>query len=222
MGDWTTYSLADFVPFLREVYLGHFVELNELARPAHLLAAPVGVFVLALALRGRGRALGALSAAVWVWVGWLYHLQVYQTYNWAGRYFAWAFFGQAGVLVLVALLGGLVRPGGRRSLDLAGWVGVGLVAVGAAAYPLLPLVVDRPWRSAEFFGIAPNPTVVATLGLALTGRHTRWEILVVPLLWCGVTGATSWVLGATTGIVTAGAGGVALAAATWRALAGPE
>lgn len=215
MGDLTTYSLSDFVPFLREVYLRHFAILNDYVWPAQFAAVALGGAALVYAWRGRGRWVGAALAICWGWVGWAYQMQTYATYNWAGTYFGWAFVAQGALLLAIGLLGGLDRETEQR-LDAPGWIGCGLGAFGIAGFPFLIPLLGRSWSTVEIFGIAPDPTVVATLGLALTGERTYGWLFVVPLLWCFVTGATSWVLGATTGLITAGAGVVALAAALWR------
>ena len=51
-------------------------------------------------------------------------------------------------------------------------------------------------RSAvEVFGIAPDPTVVATLGVLLVARgRNAWLLLPIPLLWCAISGATLWAM----------------------------
>ena len=62
-------------------------------------------------------------------------------------------------------------------------------------YPLMAPLLGRPWRQAEIFGIAPDPTAVATLGVALLApARTMWLLLPLPLLWCLVSGATLWTM----------------------------
>jgi hypothetical protein len=65
-------------------------------------------------------------------------------------------------------------------------------------YPLAAIGVEgRSWRSAELFGIAPDPTALATLAAAaLAAGRARWAISIVPALWCAVSGATLWAIGA--------------------------
>jgi hypothetical protein len=48
----------------------------------------------------------------------------------------------------------------------------------------------------EIFGLAPDPTVAATLGALLTMRRVSWTLFAIPLLWCAVTGATLWAMNA--------------------------
>ena len=65
----------------------------------------------------------------------------------------------------------------------------------SAIYPLLAPLFGRPWRQAEVFGITPDPTALATLGVALLApARTMWLLLPLPLLWCLVSGATLWTM----------------------------
>jgi hypothetical protein len=81
------------------------------------------------------------------------------------------------VLLLVSgsLLNGLIFD--RRGL--AGWTGYLILAFALAGYPLLAPLQGRGWASSEVFGIASDPTVVATLGLLLLARC---RLLLLPLL----------------------------------------
>jgi len=55
--------------------------------------------------------------------------------------------------------------------------------------------MGRPWSAGEVFGIAPDPTAVATLVvLALADGRARWWLMIIPLLWCAITGATLWTM----------------------------
>jgi hypothetical protein len=36
--------------------------------------------------------------------------------------------------------------------------------------------------------------VVATLGVLTAADRAHWELLVVPLLWCAISGATLWAM----------------------------
>jgi hypothetical protein len=53
------------------------------------------------------------------------------------------------------------------------------------------------WQSGEVFGLAPDPTAVATLAVtALWPGTGRWLLSIVPLAWCLATGLTLHALGA--------------------------
>src|SRR6266567_893774 len=67
--------------------------------------------------------------------------------------------------------------------------GLAIFLFALVVQPLIGLLLGRTWRQVEIFGVAPDPTAIATLGLLLlaTGR-VRWEQLVVPLFWCAISG----------------------------------
>jgi hypothetical protein len=51
-------------------------------------------------------------------------------------------------------------------------------------------LLGRGWRGVEIFGVAPDPTAVATLGILLLARgRGRGLLMVIPVLWCAITGA---------------------------------
>src|SRR5688500_9472693 len=57
-------------------------------------------------------------------------------------------------------------------------------------------LLGRSWTQTEVFGIAPDPTAIATLGIVLAARgRVRWELLIIPLIWCAISGATLWTMG---------------------------
>ena len=96
---------------------------------------------------------------------------------------------------------------------VAGWAGLALAATGIAAYPLLPPLFGRPWSAAELFGIAPDPTAIATLGLLLAGRARLLAMLVpIPLAWCVLGGLTLLAMGDAQAWLPLGAAAIALVA----------
>ncbi|HMA06480.1 MAG TPA: DUF6064 family protein, partial [Ramlibacter sp.] len=101
--------------------------------------------------------------------------------NWGARYFALAFVVQA--VALLAL--GVLRSGRASPLAKVGEYRLGLVlaAGGVLAYPLLGMLAGRPWAQSEVFGLMPEPTALATVGLLLAaGPRGRAWLCVVPLL----------------------------------------
>lgn len=196
IADWRTYSAADFIPFTAEVYFRLIERVNAALWPAQLLALAGGCAVLVLAWRGRARIATALSAAAWAWVGPSFLLQRYGELSWAGRYFGWAFLLEAALLLALAASGrGIARPGSQHGAGRA----AGLAAAGIGlAYPLIAPLAARPWLQAETFGIHPDPTAIATLGIGLAALRGPWlwAVLVVPGLWCLAAGVTLQVLGA--------------------------
>jgi hypothetical protein len=61
--------------------------------------------------------------------------------------------------------------------------------------------------------------VVATLGVLVAADRPRWELLVVPLLWCAVGGATLWTMQSPDALLMPAAALLALALAAWKAIA---
>ncbi|MGQ9369209.1 DUF6064 family protein [Azospirillum sp. ST 5-10] len=186
MAAWWTYRPEDFLLFSERVYWRLFELHNAAVWPLPLLTLALG---LAMALRpGRWAALAL--AALWAFVGWSFFWERYATVNWAASYVAPAF-------ALEALLLAFVRPDPDRVGRLRRGVGNGLIALAVLGYPLLAPLLGRPWSGAELFGIAPDPTAVATLGLLLlTPGRVAATACAVPVLWCLASGATLSTMGA--------------------------
>jgi hypothetical protein len=83
--------------------------------------------------------------------------------------------------------------------------------------PLIGPLLGRPWTQVEVFGIAPDPTVIATMGLLLVASgRAAWELLVIPLSWCAISGATLWAMGSSDAVVPALAASLVLLLAIWN------
>jgi hypothetical protein len=186
MSEWWTYSLSDFLMFSSRSYYRLIESYNAAIWPAHFLALVAGVIVLGAIARPRQhlqRSAALVLAVAWGWVAWGYHLERYAEINTAAPYFAAAFAVQALLLCWLAYRPGNAAPAPQR---------VALVMIGVAifAYPLLGLARDNGgWPQAEVFGIVPDPTVVATLGVLLAWRAPAIFWL-IPVSWCLVSGAT--------------------------------
>ena len=195
MSEWWTYSLRDLLLFSQRTYARLFELHNQEWWPLPLLALALGAVLLVLAWRGgerAGRALLVILAACWLWVAWAWHAQRYAPINWAAGYFAWAWAVQAVLLGVVSWRGRFdAVPVARQQR------GFGLTLLGTALviYPLLAPLLDRGWTPAELFGMAPDPTALATLGvlLAIKLRHSGW-LFPIPVLWCLISGATLWAM----------------------------
>lgn len=198
MSDWWTYSLSDFLLFSPSTYFRLFALYNAAIWPAHLPAVALGAGVLAVlaraAARWQVRLVCVLLAFVWLWVAWGYLLARYATINWAASYLAVTFAVQAGLFLVMGMMvrqGGFVPSAtGRRRL------GLGLVGFALFVYPFITLMAGRSISQAEVFAIAPDPTVLATLGMVLMEPRMHWGLFVIPCLWCGLSGLTLWVMAA--------------------------
>jgi len=132
--------------------------------------------------------------------------------NWAAGALLPAFHAQAALLLLTAVWPGriVLAPAGGAKGSLA------LAALGAAVllYPVLAPLSGRPLMGAEIAGLAPDPTALATLGLAgLARSRARGALIAAPaLLWCLASVATLLTLGAWQGWLLAGLAGTGAAA----------
>lgn len=198
MSEWWTYRFSDFVLFSPRVYYRLFELHNQALWPSQLLTVALGLailFVLLRPARGRHRFVPALLGALWIWVAWAFLWERYATINWASAYVAPVFALQG----LALLWFGTVRKclAFAQRGNLRDDVGRALFAGALIGYPLLAPLMGRPWFAAEIFGIAPDPTAVGTLAvLALADGRIRWLLLLVPCLWCAISGATLWTLDA--------------------------
>lgn len=196
MSEWWTYGLRDLLLFSSRTYYRLFELYNVEWWPLHLLAFALGVAALALWRRGgdrAGRVLAAILALCWLWVGWAFHWQRYASINPAASYFAWAFALEALLLLWKgAWRGELAAASPSRAQQRAG---LGLFLFALVVFPLTGPLLGRSWTQAEAFGMAPDPTALATLGmLLLAGVRRRGWLFPIPVAWCLVSGATLWAM----------------------------
>lgn len=198
MAELFKYSLDDVVPFGPEVYERLFVLLNQDVWPVQLAWLAAGAVLLWLIVRGHRFAprtcLAALGVA-WLCVAYVFFLGRYQMLNWTGTYAAPVVVAYGIVLVVVAALGRLHLVD-RRMHPAAWFSGIALLATGLVFYPLLALATHGSFAGAQVFGLAPDPTAAASLGIGvLLQSRVRWLVISVPVVWCIITALTLWVLG---------------------------
>ncbi len=197
MSEWWTYRLSDFLLFAPRAYYRLFELCNADIWPLHIVMLAAGVTILVL-MRSRpawcGRLIAAMLAACWLWVAWAFHWQRYAAINWAATYFAAGFAIEALVLIWI----GIVRN--RLMFDASenvrARIGGAIFVFALLVQPLIGLLLGREWLQLEVFGVAPDPTAVATLGLLLAANRINWIALPIPLLWCLLSGATLWAMDA--------------------------
>jgi hypothetical protein len=224
MSEWWTYSLSDFLLFAPHTYYRLFELYNAAIWPAQILALALGLAIFVL-LRGGGawrdRVITAILAAACLWVAWAYLLERYDTINWAARYFAMGFAVEAALLTVVGLVLGQLRF--RPGADATSRIGLIIFLFALLLQPLVGPLVGRPWTQLEIFGIAPDPTAIGTLGLLLTARGWASRLLlVIPLIWCLITGLTLWTMAAPDALMVPVAALLALLLAGWRATIRPR
>ena len=208
MSEWWTYSPSDFLLFSPATYRRLFELYHRDVWPAQLAALALGTAVAVL-LRGRAawrqRCVAAILAVAWLWVAWAFHYERYATINWAAPYFAVGFAVEAALLLWIGTAAGRLAVGPPR--DWKGHFGLALLYFALYVQPWLAVLQGLPWAQADVFGITPDPTVVATLGvLMLTDTRARCVLLVIPLAWCAIGGMALWTMDDPKFVVLFGAG----------------
>ena len=212
MSEWWTYSLSSFLLFSARTYYRLFELYNADVWPLQVGTLAAGFAILFLTVRSTawsGRAVAAMLTALWLFVAWAFLLQRYDPINFAARYFAVGFALQAALLFWA----GVIRDRLRATTGtIAGKIGIAMIVYAVALHPLIAPLSDRPWTQAEIFGLAPDPTVIATLGVIVAAARPNWHLLLLPLLWCVTSGLTLWTMESPEAPMIAAAGLLTIAA----------
>lgn len=196
MSEWWSYTIADFLMYSPRTWVRLVERYNEAAWPFHLLTLAIGLGIIVLVARPRPTSeqtvLPAL-AALWAWVAMAFLWRRYAGISTGGRYFAVAFGVEALLMAWVAVRGAIsFEPLGAR---VSGWFGLGLLLAAVVWYPVVGLLGEGGLGGVQVFGIMPDPTAMGTIGVLLAARG-RWRhaLLVIPVLWCAVSGAMTWAM----------------------------
>ncbi len=195
MSEWWTYRPSDFLLFSSRTYNRLFELYNADIWPLQILALVSGVAILALLrsrIAWRGRLITVILVCCWLWVAWAFHWQRYATINWAATYFAAAFAIEAVLLMWIGVVRDRFRVDSIRTTRVR-W-GIAIFCFALLVQPFLGLLLGRSWLGLEFFGVTPDPTAMATLGLLLMSHQKSWLAWPIPVLWCLISATTLGVL----------------------------
>lgn len=203
MEDWLSYAPSDFLLFSARTYYRLFELYNRAIWPTQILSLLLGLVILWRLHHGspkQGLVVTGILAVGWLWTAWAYLLEQYDTINWAARYFAVGFAIEAVLLIWTGVVRN--RLAFRPYRDWTSRTGMGLFLFALVVQPLTGPLVGRDWKQAEIFGVVPDPTVLASLGILLTvDERPPWWLMIIPLLWCGLSGATLWTMGSPDALV---------------------
>jgi hypothetical protein len=199
MDEWWTYGLADLVLFTPETYFRLFELYHRDWWPMQLACMAMAVVILLclwLKPAWGGRVIAILLAGSWAWVGWAFLQSRFAPIHWVADWYAVAFFLQA----LLLFVYGVSRRRVEFKTENPARAGIGVFVLLCALLimPATAHLTGREWMQAELFAMTPDATALATLGLLLLTKMrvaVIW-LMVIPVAWCFVTGATLWVLGA--------------------------
>ena len=195
-------------PFTVDQFFGVFAAYNTAVWPLQwvLVALAAAAIVLTFVrVSIRDHLVTGILAALWLWMGLLYHLTFFTVINPAAAVFGVAFALEAALLVWAGLGPRKLRFQPRR--DAYGTAGAVLLVYALIVYPLLGYVLGHHYPAIPTFG-APCPTVIFTFGLLLwTAGRVPWWLLVIPGLWAliGLAAALSLGVPQDLGLVAAGA-----------------
>jgi len=130
-------------------------------------------------------------AAAWGWVGWAFLWDRFAEINTVASYLAGAFWVQAAFLVAILWRAGPESAGSATLQPMA----AALIAAAVLLWPLSAPLTGRSWVQAEYFGMAPEPTALATLGWLLAARLRHKRLLaVIPVVSLVVGLGMLWLL----------------------------
>jgi hypothetical protein len=176
-----------FVPFTAEEFFEVFARYNDTVWPAQLLFYAVGILATVLAVRRHGqssRMITLILAALWLWMGIVYHIGFFAEINKFAIVFGLLFAVQAALLFWIGVwkrkLIFRARP------NVGGLVGTLFVLYALVIYPALGAFLGHRYPAVPTFGL-PCPTTIFTLGLLCwTDRDIPLSVVIIPLIWSGI------------------------------------
>ncbi len=183
------------LPFTHEQFIQVFAEYNAAVWPAQFAAYVLGLAVVVAAFKAvtwAPRFVPVALAAMWLWIGMVYHWLHFATINQAAVAFGAVSVVQAVLFAIVAARGGLDVGRGRGAAGVLGWL---LIAYALVVYPLLGMALGQTYPGMPMFGITPCPVTIFTFGVLLLARQrVPWWLLVIPGLWTLIGGSAAMLL----------------------------
>lgn len=172
------------MPFTVEQFFDVFRQYNEAVWPAQIVAVADALIAIGAALvrtRRASRLVAAVLAALWLWMGTVYHLEYFRSINPAATLFGVAFAAEAGLLVWFGVV--RERLAFEPRFDAAGVAGGILMVYALAVYPEIGRALGHIYPAAPTFGL-PCPTTIFTFGLFLWARpRIPLAVVIIPAAW---------------------------------------
>lgn len=193
MSEWWTYRLSDFLMYTPRSFERLLESYNAWLFPGQAVALAAGAGMVWAAWRGEARTLRMalfVLGASWLWVAWAFFGMRLATIDLAAPYYAYGFVLEGMLLLWVAWRFRNAPVLNSRSQRL----GTAIIVFAVFGLPLAAPLLGGSWKAIALFGLTPDATALATLGLGLTLGTTR-GLIVIPLIWCALSGALLWNLG---------------------------
>ncbi len=174
-------------PFSLAQFLQVFKTYNEVVFPMQILFYLISGIAIYLVLKPNpitDKAISFILAALWLWMGIVYHIVFFTSINKAAYLFGGLFVIQGILFLLYGVFQNQFSFQFRN--DTYGILGVILIVFALIVYPVLGYFLGHVYPSSPTFGL-PCPTTIFTFGLLLMNtRKTPAVILIVPLLWSAI------------------------------------
>lgn len=200
------------LPFTSSEFFQVFADYNETVWPAQILLLLVALVATALMFsraRWSDTLISTLLAALWLWMGLVYHLSFFARIN--PLAYAFAALSIAGAAAF--LWHGLYRKRLQFRWRSSGWnvAGAFLIIFSLAVYPVWTWRTGHTWPAMPTFGL-PCPTTLFTIGTLtfLLPPYPR-SVLLAPLLWCAIGMQAAFLLDVTPDLSLLAGGTVAVA-----------
>ena len=195
MDEWLSYSLHDLLIFSPESYFRLFERSNQAFWPFQLPLIALTLLMLYLVTTRSVRAgifISLILSVFWLLSGWWFIEQYYSEINTIADWYLLLFIVEALLLFIYSFFVALRKTAHVPVKDSLLGLGLGIAAYALFIHPLLVMLSGRGWRAVELIGIAPDATVIATVGfiLAMGGSRLRHGLLLIPIIWLFITGFT--------------------------------
>jgi len=190
MGELASYRLSDFILFSQTVYYRQFELYNQLVWPLHILAiifALITIYALWKKPVWGGRLVALILVVSWLWVAWAFLYQRFYQIHVVADWYAFGFVLQAGLIIWYGLIKNRLTLFVRSQLKIK--IGSALLFVAYAVYPFIAYINGRSWVQFEMFALAPDPTVLASLGILLFYK-VPIVLYVIPIVWALLSAST--------------------------------
>ena len=184
------------LPFSADEFFAVFARYNEAVWPAQAVLTGLAVVAALLAWRPsrtRDRVISGILAALWAWMGIVYHYWFFRAINPAAVLFAAAFVVQAVLFAAFGVIGGRLRF--RVNARASGLTAGILIVYALVVYPLVGQAAGHVYPAVPTFGL-PCPTTIFTLGMLIAALPgVPKSALLIPLVWVAVGTAAALQLG---------------------------
>lgn len=194
MSEWWTYRLSDFLMYTPLSFERLLESYNTWLFPGQVVALAAGVGIVWTTWRGgerTSRAALIVLGASWLWIAWAFFSETLATIDLAAPYYAYGFALQGILLLLTAWR---FRLKTRIPDSRSRWLGTIISAFAVFGLPLVAPLLGGSWKAIALFGLTPDATALATLGIVVARGELR-ALMIIPLIWCAVSGAQMWNLG---------------------------